>query len=51
VARGAFARGEVPFLHVWPDNPAKALYARIGFRLRTRLWVLARRPIAEQPGG
>jgi ribosomal protein S18 acetylase RimI-like enzyme len=46
VARAALARGEVPFLHVWPDNPAKALYDRIGFRLRAKLRVLSRRPIA-----
>jgi ribosomal protein S18 acetylase RimI-like enzyme len=51
VARAVFARGEVPFLHVWPDNPARALYARIGFRLRATLWVLWRRPIAARPEG
>jgi ribosomal protein S18 acetylase RimI-like enzyme len=45
VARVAFAREEVPFLHVWPDNPARALYTRLGFRVRATLWVLWRRPI------
>lgn len=40
----ALARGEVPFLHVFPDNPAAALYARWGFRERARLWVIWRRP-------
>jgi GNAT superfamily N-acetyltransferase len=46
VARAALARGEVPILHVWPDNPARALYARIGFRARATLWILWRRPMA-----
>jgi ribosomal protein S18 acetylase RimI-like enzyme len=44
LARMAFARGEAPFLHVFPDNPAAELYARLGFRMRTRLWVLWHRP-------
>jgi predicted GNAT family acetyltransferase len=47
LARMALARGEAPFLHVFPDNPAAALYARLGFRTRTRLWVLWHRPIVE----
>lgn len=46
LARMALARGEAPFLHVFPDNPAAALYARLGFRERARLWVLWRRPTA-----
>jgi len=33
----------VPFLHVFPENPAAALYRRLGFRERTRLWVIWRR--------
>jgi ribosomal protein S18 acetylase RimI-like enzyme len=45
ILRRAAARGEVPFLHVFPDNPAACLYARLGFRERARLWVLWRRPI------
>lgn len=45
LARAALARGEAPFLHVFPDNPAATLYARLGFRLRTQLWVLWHRPI------
>jgi ribosomal protein S18 acetylase RimI-like enzyme len=48
LARAALARGEAPFLHVFPDNPAAALYARLGFRLRTTLWVLWHRPIANE---
>src|SRR5436305_990037 len=40
----AFERGEIPFLHVFPENPATTLYAELGFRERTRLWVIRRRP-------
>lgn len=40
LARAAFARGEVPFLHVYAGNPAASLYARLGFRERRKLWVL-----------
>jgi ribosomal protein S18 acetylase RimI-like enzyme len=50
VARAAFARGEVPILHVWPDNPARALYVRVGFRARATPWILWRRPIAAGAG-
>jgi len=39
-------RRERPFLHVFPDNPAIALYARLGFRERARHFVLWHRPIA-----
>jgi GNAT superfamily N-acetyltransferase len=45
LARAAIARGRVPFLHVFPDNPAAGLYPRLGFRERARLWVLWRRPV------
>ena len=48
LAREALARGETPFLHVFPDNPAAALYGRFGFRDRATLWVLWRRPIAAE---
>ena len=41
----ATERDEIPFLHVFPDNPAMALYERLGFRTRARLWVLWRRPV------
>jgi len=41
----ALGRGEVPFLHVFPDNPAASLYARWGFRQRVRPWVVWRRPV------
>ena len=43
----ALARGLVSFLHVLPGNPAVELYKRLGFRERTRLWVLWRRPLAN----
>jgi len=43
LARDAQARGKTPFLHVFPDNPAAQLYARLGFRERARLWVLFHR--------
>jgi ribosomal protein S18 acetylase RimI-like enzyme len=46
-ARDVLARGLTPFLHVYPDNPARALYARLGFSERTRLWVIWRRPVRE----
>ena len=38
------ARGEVPFLHVFTDNPARGLYEKLGFRTRTNMWVLWRKP-------
>ena len=45
LARAVITRGETPFLHVFPDNPALGLYSRLGFRERARLWVLWRRPV------
>jgi ribosomal protein S18 acetylase RimI-like enzyme len=47
LCRRAAERDETPFLHVFPDNPAAALYERLGFRTRTRLWILWRRPTAR----
>jgi ribosomal protein S18 acetylase RimI-like enzyme len=46
-ARRVSERGLTPFLHVYPDNPAKGLYSRLGFSERARLWVLWRRPVRE----
>jgi ribosomal protein S18 acetylase RimI-like enzyme len=48
LARGAFARGEVPFLHVYPNNPAAGLYTRLGFVTRATVWVLWRRLLAPE---
>ena len=50
LARAALARGEAPFLHVFPDNPAAALYERLGFRHRAKLWVLWHRPLPNAAG-
>ena len=50
LTNSALARGLVPFLHVFPSNPAVELYKRLGFRERTRLWVLWRRPLANGTG-
>ncbi len=47
--RRALERGALPFLHVFPGNPAAALYARLGFRERARLWVIWRRPLPVRP--
>jgi ribosomal protein S18 acetylase RimI-like enzyme len=49
LTRMVLERGDTPFLHVFPDNPAIALYARLGFRERARLYVLwHRRLIGRQ---
>jgi len=45
LARSVLARNCLPFLHVFPDNPARALYVRLGFLERAQLWVLLRRPV------
>ncbi len=43
------AEGKTPFLHVFPENPAMALYQRLGFRERARFWVLPRRRLPVSP--
>jgi ribosomal protein S18 acetylase RimI-like enzyme len=47
LAHAAITRSEIPFLHVFPENPAIALYNRLGFCERARLWVLWRRPVCR----
>jgi ribosomal protein S18 acetylase RimI-like enzyme len=49
LARGVLDRGQQPFLHVFPDNPAMALYVRLGFRERARVCVLWQRLMAGGP--
>lgn len=44
LSRRAAAQGEIAFLHVFPDNPAVALYERLGFKSRVQMRVLWRRP-------
>ena len=43
LAHRILGRGKTPFLHVFPENSAMALYHRLGFRERTRLMVIWRR--------
>lgn len=45
MCRRAAAAGETPFLHAFPDNPAIALYERLGFRLRRELRLNCLKPI------
>ena len=37
----ALAAGDLPFLHVAPNNPAQKLYRRLGFVLRREIPVFA----------
>ena len=43
LAEGIVSRGQVPFLHVFPENPALAAYEHLGFVVRTEMWVIGRR--------
>jgi hypothetical protein len=45
IGRAGPERGDVPFLHVFPNSPAAKLHARLGFRERATLWVLWHRPV------
>lgn len=45
LARRILTEGDVPFLHVFIDNPAITLYQKLGFRVRKKMWVIWRRPI------
>jgi ribosomal protein S18 acetylase RimI-like enzyme len=39
VISGIMNRGETPFLHVKTDNPALALYKKLGFEIRAQLYL------------
>jgi ribosomal protein S18 acetylase RimI-like enzyme len=39
VISGIIHRGETPFLHVKTDNPAIALYKKLGFQIRAQLYL------------
>ncbi len=39
VIAGILNRGETPFLHVKTDNPALALYKKLGFEIRAQLYL------------
>ena len=41
------AEGKIPFLHVNPDNGAKVMYGKIGFRLRTQIRLTVISPTSE----
>jgi predicted GNAT family acetyltransferase len=43
LARRVLESGAIPFLHVFPENPAIRLYQRRGFHERACLWVTWRR--------
>jgi predicted GNAT family acetyltransferase len=39
VISGIMNRGETPFLHLKTDNPALALYKKLGFQTRAQLYL------------
>jgi predicted GNAT family acetyltransferase len=39
VISGIMSRDETPFLHVKTDNPALALYKKLGFQIRAQLYL------------
>jgi hypothetical protein len=45
VISGILNRGETPFLHVKTDNPAIALYRKLGFQIRAKLYIA----VVQQP--
>jgi ribosomal protein S18 acetylase RimI-like enzyme len=49
VISGILNRGETPFLHVKTDNPAIALYKKLGFQIRTQLYLAVIQQTAPEP--
>jgi GNAT superfamily N-acetyltransferase len=49
VISGILNRGDTPFLHVKTDNPAIALYEKLGFRTRAQLYLaVIQQPVLQQ---
>jgi ribosomal protein S18 acetylase RimI-like enzyme len=49
VISGTLNRGETPFLHVKTDNPALALYKKLGFQIRAQLYLAVVQQTAPEP--
>ena len=49
VISGIMDRGETPFLHVKADNPAIALYRKLGFQIRAQLYLAVIQQTVLQP--
>ena len=49
VISGILNRGETPFLHVKTDNPAIALYKKLGFQIRAQLYLAVIQQTAPDP--
>ena len=49
VAAGIHARGDRAYLHVQADNPALALYERLGFVVRRPMLIRDCSPVGERP--
>ncbi len=49
VISGIMNRGETPFLHVKTDNPAIALYKKLGFQIRAQLFLAVIQQTAPEP--
>jgi ribosomal protein S18 acetylase RimI-like enzyme len=49
VISGILDRGETPFLHVKTDNPAIALYRKLGFQIRAQLHLAVVQQTVPQP--
>jgi ribosomal protein S18 acetylase RimI-like enzyme len=48
VISGILNRGETPFLHVKTDNPAIALYKKLGFQIRAKLYIAVIQQTVQQ---